>query len=110
MSRKFKSQASSARAASTTFGSQSFGFGSTSTGFQTSSSLLSYVAETPDLAAISDPQVVVSFKNLTKKDNVTKAKALEELQQYVTSVQGSGGTLENSIIETWVGLCSWMYT
>ena len=70
MSRKFKSQASSARAASN-FG----GFGS----FQTSASPLAYVAEQPDLSHISEPSVVVSLKNLSKKDSTTKAKALDEL-------------------------------
>ena len=70
MSRKFKSQASSARAAST-FG----GFGS----FQTSASPLAYVAEQPDLSHVAEPNVVVSLKNLSKKDSTTKAKALDEL-------------------------------
>lgn len=109
MSKKFKSQASSARAASATLGGQSFGFGATPSGFQSASSLLSYVTEAPDLSGISEPQVVVSFKNLSKKDNVTKAKGLEEIQQYVTSVQTNGGILETSIIETWVGLYSRLY-
>ena len=70
MSKKFKSQASSARAASG-FG----GFGA----FQTAASPLSYIAEQPDLSNISEPSVVVALKNLGKKDSTTKAKALEEL-------------------------------
>ncbi|KAK5940389.1 hypothetical protein PMZ80_007809 [Knufia obscura] len=70
MSRKFKSQASSARVASNLGG-----FGT----FQTSASPLSYVAEQPDLNQISEPNVVVALKNLGKKDSTTKAKALDEL-------------------------------
>ena len=88
MSRKFKAQASSARAASSTFGQFPNGFGSSS--FATNSSPLSYVAELPDLSGISDPKVVVAFKNLEKKDSTTKAKALEELQDHVLPLNGKG--------------------
>lgn len=70
MSKKFKSQASSARAASTFSG-----FGT----FQTAASPLSYITEQPDLSGITQPNVVVSLKNLGKKDSTTKAKALDEL-------------------------------
>lgn len=70
MSKKFKSQASSARAASGLGGFGTFG---------TAVSPLSYIAEQPDLSQISEPNVVVAFKNLSKKDSVTKAKALDEL-------------------------------
>ncbi|EOO00110.1 putative c3hc4 type (ring finger) zinc finger containing protein [Phaeoacremonium minimum UCRPA7] len=53
-------------------------------GFSTSSSgsSLSYLAEPPDFSSISDANVVVSFKNLLKKDSTTKAKALEDLVAY----------------------------
>lgn len=70
MSKKFRSQASSARAASTFSG-----FGS----FQTAASPLSYITEQPDLSAVTEPNVIVSLKNLGKKDSTTKAKALDEL-------------------------------
>jgi hypothetical protein len=101
-SKKFKSQASSARAASSTFGSSSFGgFGGTAA-FQTTTSPLSYVTELPDLNAISEPKVVVAYKNLSKKDSVTKAKALEELQDYLSQIGESG--FENAVLEAWVGL------
>ena len=104
MSKKFKSQASSARAASTAFGNaSSFGFGS-SAGFQTSSSLLSYVNEQADLSAISQPNVVVAFKNLSKKDSTPKEKALEELNGYLsTGAAADGHAVEGSVIDTWVG-------
>lgn len=103
MSKKYKSQASSARAASVTFGTPSFGFGSAQPSFQTSSSLLSYVTELPDLGGITDPNVVVSLRNLSKKDNTTKAKALEELQQFVLSQQTKGESIEDGVLEAWVG-------
>jgi hypothetical protein len=95
-SKKFKSQASSARAASSTFG-----FGG-AVAFQTAASPLSYVTELPDLNTISEPKVVVAYKNLSKKDSVTKAKALEELQDYLSHVGESG--VENAVLEAWVGL------
>lgn len=101
-SKKFRSQASSARAASSAFGPSSFGGFGSSTAFQTAASPLSYVTELPDLSAISEPRVVVSFKNLSKKDSVTKAKALEELQDYLSEAAESG--VENAILEAWVGL------
>ena len=97
--RQVKAQASSSRAALGVFGS---GFGSTSTSaFGATSSPLSYVTEPPDLSSISDPNVVVAFKNLSKKDSTTKAKALEDIQTYVSSLSGQ---VEEAVLEAWVGL------
>ena len=94
--RQFKSQASSGRA-SNTFGSfGSPGFGSDQ------SSVLSYVQEPPDYSSINDPNVVVAFKNLSKKDATTKAKALEDLQTFVTP---SDAEVTEAFLESWVGLC-----
>lgn len=77
-----------------------FGGGSGSTAaFGAASSPLSYVAEPPDLSSVSDPNTVVAFKNLAKKDSTTKAKALEDLQAYVSS---SGADLEEAVLEAWV--------
>ncbi|KAK5191026.1 hypothetical protein LTR92_009238 [Exophiala xenobiotica] len=103
MSKKFKSQASSARAASAAFGSSSFGFGSPSAGFQTAPSSLSYIAEQPGLTSIADPHLVVALRNLSKKDSVTKAKALEELQEYVSST-ASTPAIDAGLLEAWVSL------
>lgn len=100
MSRKFKSQASSARAATSTFGSSFPAFGGTA--FQSSSSPLSYVTELPDLEGITNPRVKVTLKNLTKRDGVTKAKALEELLEYL-STEGESVT-EQPFLDAWVGL------
>lgn len=102
MSKKFKSQASSARAASTVFGGPSLGFGSQPSPFQTKASPLSYVTEVPDLSGISDPSIVVAFKNLTKKDSVTKGKALEDLQESASSNLETG--TEATVLEAWVGV------
>lgn len=110
MSKKpFKSQASSARAVSGAFGGvqDGAGFGS---GFGTSnfgaisSSPLSYVYEPPDLSGLSEPNIVVAFKNLQKKDATTKAKALEDLQSYVSSLDTNKGGLEKAMLEAWVCL------
>lgn len=101
---KFRSQASSSRAVPGAFGASSsaglFG-GSTASGASTSSKL-SYVYEPPDLSGITEPNVVVSFKNLQKKDSTTKAKALEELQAYIASSSNVG--VEQSILEAWVSV------
>ena len=97
--RQIKAQASSSRVASGAFGS---GFGSTSTSaFGATSSPLSYVTEPPDLSSISDPNIIVAFKNLSKKDGTTKAKALEDMQTYVSSLSGQ---VEEAVLEAWVGL------
>lgn len=94
--RTAKAQASSARAANTTgFGA----FGSASPAFGASSSQLSYVSEPPDLSAISDPNVVVYLRNLSKRDSTTKAKALEDIQAYVTSLDSP---VEEGLLEAWV--------
>lgn len=91
--RAAKAQASSAKAAST-FGT---GFGS-SPAFGTASTSLSYVSEPPDLSAISDASLKVLFKNLSKRDSTTKAKALEDIQAHVLKEQ----SVEEGILEAWV--------
>ena len=77
------------------------GFG----GFSTSSSgsSLSYLAEPPDFSSISDANVIVSLKNLQKKDATTKAKALEDLVAYAQAhpYEQNGGT-EEPILDVWV--------
>lgn len=102
MSKKFKSQASSARAASSAFGTSTFG---APTAFQTAASPLSYVTELPDLSGVSDPHIVVAYKNLSKKDSVTKAKALEDIQEYL-SQESETSRPETAVIEAWVCLHS----
>ncbi|KAF2115322.1 RING zinc finger protein-like protein [Lophiotrema nucula] len=97
MSKKAKSQASSARAATGAFGG--FGAAPSAAAFGTSSSQLSYVTEPPDLSSISDPNVVVYFRNLSKKDSTTKAKALEDLQAYISSLQEP---VEEGVLEAWI--------
>jgi len=101
MSKKqFKAQASSSRAFSAggTFGSSLAG----GSAFGSASSPLSYLAEQPDLTAVSDPNVVVNFKNLSKKDSSTKSKALEELHAYVGSLIEQKQELEEAFLEAWV--------
>ncbi|KAL9610067.1 MAG: hypothetical protein Q9167_005204 [Letrouitia subvulpina] len=100
---KFRSQASSSRAVSGAFGAPSSAglFGGTTAFGASTSSKLSYVYEPPDLGGIPKPNVIVSFKNLQKKDSTTKAKALEELQTYIASVSSNDG-LEQSILEAWI--------
>ncbi|KAI1416842.1 hypothetical protein F5Y13DRAFT_204219 [Hypoxylon sp. FL1857] len=98
MSRKpAKSRATSGKAFANS-GSSSFGaFSPASRGTD-----LSYLAEPPDLSSVSDANVVVSLKNLQKKDATTKAKALEELVAYVQDhpYERDGGT-EEPILEAW---------
>jgi hypothetical protein len=94
--RQLKPSASSNRAATVTFGS-GFGLSSSST-FGTHASQLSHIAEPPDLSKISDPHVVVYFRNLSKRDSTTKAKALEELQTYISSLKTP---VEDGVLEAW---------
>lgn len=107
MSKRFKAQASSARAASAAFGSSSVAFGAPSTGFQTAASSLSYIAEQPNLGAISNPNLVVALRNLSKKDSTTKAKALEEVQDYVNSA-GTADAIDSGLLDPWVRFISSM--
>ncbi|KAH6685780.1 hypothetical protein F5X68DRAFT_16953 [Plectosphaerella plurivora] len=83
------------------FSSPSRGFGGFSS--QSTTSGLSYLVEPPDLSSISDAHVVVSFKNLLKKDATTKTKALEELVAYVQAhpFEQAGGA-EEAILDAWV--------
>jgi hypothetical protein len=71
---------------------------------------LSYLVEPPDFSSISDANVVVSFKNLLKRDSTTKSKALEDLifsVQAVPPFEENGG-VEDPVLESWVGLsCVW---
>lgn len=74
------------------------GFGTAASGTS-----LSYLAEPPSFSAISDPNVVVSLKNVLKKDSTTKAKALEELLAHVQAhpFEKDGG-VEEGILDVWV--------
>ncbi|KAK1146565.1 hypothetical protein N8T08_002995 [Aspergillus melleus] len=101
MSKKFKSQASSSRAAAGAFGT----FGGFSGAFSTQGrepSSLTYVAEPPDLSRISEPQLAIAFKNFLKKDEVTRTRALDELKDFVSGVESSRGTLDDGFLEAWV--------
>ncbi|KAF7717503.1 E3 ubiquitin-protein ligase listerin [Penicillium ucsense] len=101
MSKKFKSQASSSRAAAGAFGS----FGGFSNAFDSDGrepSALTYITEPPDLSRISDQRVVIAYKNLLKKDETTRTKALDELKDFVGSVEARKGTLDDGFLEAWV--------
>ena len=97
--RQFKSQASSSRAV---LGGGFGGFGAAS-----ASSTLSYLTEPPNISSISDSNVIVCFKNLSKKDGTTKSKALEDLRAYIQAhPHDQDGGVEEAILEAWVGfLC-----
>ena len=103
MSKKIKSQASSSRAAASTFGS----FGGFSSAFSSQGrepSSLTYVTEPPDLSQISEPQLAIAFKNFLKKDEVTRSKSLDDLKDYVSDVEVRKGALDDGFLEAWVRL------
>ncbi|KAL4876265.1 hypothetical protein BJY04DRAFT_143573 [Aspergillus karnatakaensis] len=100
MSKKFKSQASSSRAAAGNFG----GFGGFSSDQGRELSSLTYVAEPPDLSRISEPQLAIAFKNFAKKDGVTRTKALDDIRSYVSGVEANGGTLDDGFLEAWINI------
>lgn len=80
-----------------------FGAGFGGFGGQGSGSSLSYLAEPPSFAAIADPNVVVSLKNVLKKDSTTKTKALDELLAYVQAhPHDMDGGVEDAILDVWV--------
>ncbi|KAB8237331.1 ubiquitin-protein ligase RKR1 [Aspergillus alliaceus] len=101
MSKKFKSQASSSRAAASTFGSFG-GFSSAFSGHGREPSSLTYVAEPPDLSRIFEAQLTIAFKNFLKKDEVTRSKGLDDLRDYVSTVEIRSGTLDDGFLEAWI--------
>ncbi|KAH8681038.1 hypothetical protein BX600DRAFT_504780 [Xylariales sp. PMI_506] len=98
--RAAKPRAASGKAFASNTSSAFGAFSSASSG-----SKLSYLTEPPDFSSISDPNVVVSLKNLLKKDSTTKSKALEDLINYVEAhpYEQDGGA-EEPILEAWVQL------
>ncbi|EAW07440.1 ubiquitin-protein ligase RKR1 [Aspergillus clavatus NRRL 1] len=101
MSKKFKSQASSSRAAASAFGS----FGGFSSAFSSpgrAPSSLTYVTEPPDLSRIADAQLAISFKNFLKKDEVTRIRSLDEIKDFVSKVESRGGTLDEGFLDAWI--------
>ncbi|KAK5114496.1 hypothetical protein LTR62_002431 [Meristemomyces frigidus] len=94
MSKKqFKSQASSGRLGGNVNGFGGFG--------STHSSPLSYIQEPLDFSSISDGNVIVSLKNLSKKDSTTKARALEEIQAYISKPDSD---IDEALLEAWTTL------
>ncbi|KAL1843199.1 hypothetical protein VTJ49DRAFT_2750 [Mycothermus thermophilus] len=75
------------------------GFG----GFGASITTLSYLTPPPDFSAIPH-EVVVPYKNLLKKDNTTKEKALQEILAYVQRLGPNPESLEDAIIDTYIDL------
>jgi hypothetical protein len=101
MSKKFKSQASSSRAAAGAFGSFG-GFSGSISSQGKEPSTLTYIAVPPDLSRIAEQQLVIAFKNLLKKDDITRTKALEELRDHISAVEGKKGTLDDGFLDAWV--------
>lgn len=62
-------------------------------------SSLACIVEPPNLSSISDANTVVILKNLSKKDENTKSKALEDLQSRLKTVD-----LDEAVVTVWVGL------
>lgn len=108
MSKRNKPTSSaSARAAETGFRRtaspfSAFTFGSG--GLSLSASPLSAYQEPPDLGGISNPSVVVLFKNLSKHSDVTKSKALDELQKEVERLNEAKLPLDDGFLSAWVSL------
>jgi hypothetical protein len=97
---KLKVQARSSRIAVTNPSAFGFGANSASEG-ERPPSTLSYYAELPNISAISNPNVVVFFRNLFKKDSTTKARALEDLQTYLDE---NPQDVEDAVLEAWVSV------
>lgn len=107
MSKKtFKSQASSNRTFSgiPSLGGLGFGLPATSTFGQGPNSVLSYVYEPLDLSDVSDPAIIVSFKNLQKKDGITKLRALEDLHAHIDAQTDNKQSLDDVFLRIWTSL------
>ncbi|RKF64735.1 putative c3hc4 type zinc finger containing protein [Erysiphe neolycopersici] len=92
---QFKSHASSSRATISGFGGLAL--------IKPHSSL-SYFIKAPDLSSIENPHVVVAFKNLTKKDENTRSRALQDLRAYLHAQAKERNGIDDHIIEAWVNL------
>ncbi|KAJ1333266.1 E3 ubiquitin-protein ligase listerin [Microdochium nivale] len=75
------------------------GFG----GFSTSSaSNLSYLTEFSDYGSISDPNVVIAFKNIQKRDTATRQRGVEDLLAYaIAHPHDKDGGVEDAVLEAW---------
>lgn len=65
-------------------------------------SILSCVIEPLSLNSIRDPNIVVEFKGLMKKDAITKTKALQQLQILLDKQVEGGGAIDDAVLENWV--------
>ena len=81
--------------------STGFGFG----GLSTSSTTLSYIAPPPNLSNVP-VDIIVPFKNLLKKDSITKQKALEDIVSYVKTHPIDNGGIQDSVLDAWCQLYS----
>lgn len=91
------------KAAARGFSGGGFGGGFGAFGGASSGSSLSYLAEPPSFHAIQDPHVVVSLKNILKKDSTTKSKALDELLAHVQAhPHDQDGGVDDAILDVWV--------
>lgn len=90
---QFKSHASSSRATSASFGGLTF---------NNPYSSLSYFTKAPDLSGIENPHVVVAFKNLTRKDENTRSRALQDFRAYLHAQAKEKNEIDDNIIEAWV--------
>ncbi|KAF8849447.1 hypothetical protein BDZ45DRAFT_732224 [Acephala macrosclerotiorum] len=79
-------------------GGRGRGFGAA----DSSTSRLSFSNPPPNLAQISDSNLVVSFKSLSKKNDTTLAKALDDILAFVkTHPDEEGGGIEDAVIKAW---------
>jgi hypothetical protein len=66
------------------------------------------VTAPPDLSRIADAKLAISFKNFLKKDEVTRIKALDEIKDYVSTVESRGATLDDGFLDAWVCLQAYL--
>ncbi|KAI5848931.1 hypothetical protein BZA05DRAFT_339706 [Tricharina praecox] len=71
--------------------------------FTTAPSALSTITAPPDLSAISDPTLTVLFKSLSKREEVTRVKALEGLLDKL-SASSSSAVVEEGVLSAWTRL------
>ncbi|CCU74310.1 RING zinc finger protein [Blumeria hordei DH14] len=90
---QFKTQASSSRVAIS--GLEGFGSGA-------HSSSLSYLTKHIDLSGIDCPHIVVAFKNLSRRDDTTRSKALQDLHFHINAQITEKNEVDVAVIQAWV--------
>lgn len=78
------------------------GFGAFGGFATTDTSNLSYLSEFADYTSLSDPNVIIAFKNIQKRDTATRQRGVEDLLAYAQAhPHDKDGGVEDAVLEAW---------